>query len=91
MAWCPTQPYSAPYHGLIAPGGENWKDKLTYYRYTSRPVMFEKSIRVTIEQATPTAARTTGPAPPTGTRRSPTPRSRVPALAARLPIYREVL
>lgn len=50
MAWCPTQAYSAPYHGIIASGGENWKGKLTYYRYHIQdPVMFEKSIRVTIE------------------------------------------
>ena len=50
MAWCPTQEYHAPYHGIILPGKDNWKDKITYYRYHIQdPVMFEKSIRVTIE------------------------------------------
>lgn len=49
-AWCPTQEYNAPYHGIILPGGENWKNKITYYRYHIQdPVMFDKSIRVTIE------------------------------------------
>ena len=50
MAWCPTQEYSAPYHGLILGGKDNWKGKISYYRYHIQdPVMFEKSIRVTIE------------------------------------------
>ena len=50
MAWCPTQEYHAPYHGIILPGKDNWKDKITYYRYHIQdPVMFEKSVRVTIE------------------------------------------
>ncbi|MDO4272202.1 MAG: DUF2961 domain-containing protein [Eubacteriales bacterium] len=50
MAWCPTQEYSAPYHGLILGGRDNWKGKISYYRYhITDPVMFEKSIKVTIE------------------------------------------
>lgn len=50
MAWCPQQEYSAPYHGIILGGEDNWKGKITYYRYHVKdPVMFEKSIRVTIE------------------------------------------
>lgn len=50
MAWCPRQEYHAPYHGLILGGDENWKGKITYYRYHIQdPIMFEKSIRVTIE------------------------------------------
>ena len=50
MAWCPTQEYSAPYHGLILGGRDNWKGKITYYRYHIKdPIMFEKSIKVTIE------------------------------------------
>ncbi len=50
MAWCPTQEYNAPYHGLILGGRDNWKGKITYYRYHIQdPVMFEKDIRVTIE------------------------------------------
>ena len=50
MAWCPTQEYSAPYHGLILGGQDNWKGKITYYRYHIQdPIMFEKEIRVTIE------------------------------------------
>ena len=50
MAWCPTQEYSAPYHGLILGGKDNWKGKITYYRYhILDPIIFEKSIKVTIE------------------------------------------
>jgi len=50
MSWCPTQPYSAPYHGLILGGGNNWKGPISYYRYHIQdPVMFETSIKVTIE------------------------------------------
>ncbi len=50
MSWCPQQEYSAPYHGIILGGKENWKGKITYYRYHVRdPISFEKEIRVTIE------------------------------------------
>jgi len=50
MAYCPQQEYNAPYHGLILPGGLNWSGKITMYRYhITDPIMFEKSIRVTIE------------------------------------------
>jgi hypothetical protein len=50
MGWCPTQEYSAPYHGLILGGQDNWKGKITYYRYHIQdPITFEKSIKVTIE------------------------------------------
>ena len=49
-AWCPTQSYSSPYHGIILGGGENWSGKVSFYRYhIEDPVMFSKSIRVTIE------------------------------------------
>ncbi len=50
MAWCPQQEYSAPYHGIILGGKENWKGKITYYRYHVKdPITFDKNIRVTIE------------------------------------------
>ena len=50
LAWCPTQEYSAPYHGLILGGRDNWKGKITYYRYhIEDPILFDKEIRVTIE------------------------------------------
>lgn len=50
MAWCPNQEYQAPYHGLLLSGGERWKGKITYYRYhILDPILFSKSIRVTIE------------------------------------------
>lgn len=50
MAWCPTEEYNALYHGLILSGDKNWKGKITYYRYHIQdPIMFEKSIKVTIE------------------------------------------
>jgi DUF2961 family protein len=35
-AWCPTQIYHAPYHGVIAGGGKNWTDPVTVYGFTSR-------------------------------------------------------
>ena len=50
MAWCPTQNYSAPYHGLILGGEDNWKGKITYYRYHIQdPIVFDKSIKATFE------------------------------------------
>lgn len=49
-AWCPTQTYSAPYHGIIAGGGPNWTEPVTLYRWhIEDPVIFHKHIRVTIE------------------------------------------
>ena len=49
-SWCPTQEYNAPYHGVILPGKENWKGKITYYRYhILDPIPFEKEILVSIE------------------------------------------
>lgn len=48
--WCPSEEYNAPYHGIILPGGRNWAGKITYYRYHIQdPVIFHKSIKVTIE------------------------------------------
>jgi len=49
-AFCPTEKYSAPYHGVIKGGGFNWLGKITYYRYHIQdPIPFEKQILVTIE------------------------------------------
>ncbi|MBE2184381.1 MAG: DUF2961 domain-containing protein [Anaerolineae bacterium] len=49
-AWCPATPYSAPYHGITLPGGPNWSDKISLYRFhIEDPVCFQKSIKVTIE------------------------------------------
>ena len=49
-AWCPTQKYSAPYHGIIAGGGQNWTDPVTLYRFhLEDPSVFKRDIRVTIE------------------------------------------
>ncbi|WP_210418132.1 glycoside hydrolase family 172 protein [Ruania zhangjianzhongii] len=49
-AWCPTQPFSAPYHGLTLPGGENWSGQISTYRFhVEDPVPFTTSIRVSIE------------------------------------------
>jgi hypothetical protein len=49
-AHCPQQEFCAPYHGIILAGGHNWSGKATYYRYhIMDPVMFKKSIKVTIE------------------------------------------
>jgi hypothetical protein len=49
-AWCPQQEFCTPYHGLILGGGPNWSGKISTYRYhILDPIMFEKSIKVTIE------------------------------------------
>lgn len=49
-AWCPAQGYSSPYHGISRPGGLNWTGHITYYRFHIQdPIMFDESIRVTIE------------------------------------------
>ncbi|WP_020673939.1 glycoside hydrolase family 172 protein [Amycolatopsis nigrescens] len=49
-AWCPTQAYHAPYHGITLPGNHNWKGQISLYRFhIEDPVIFERSIRVTIE------------------------------------------
>jgi hypothetical protein len=49
-AWCPTQEYAAPYHGIIAGGGPNWTDPVTLYRFhLEDPAVFRRNIRVTIE------------------------------------------
>lgn len=49
-AFCPTQTYSALYHGVTLGGGENWSDPVSLYRFhIEDPVMFTSSIRVTIE------------------------------------------
>lgn len=49
-AWCPQQEQNTPYHGIILGGGPNWSGKITAYRYHIQdPIMFDKSIKVTIE------------------------------------------
>ena len=49
-AWCPTQEYSAPYHGITMAGERNWAGKIALYRFhVEDPVRFQRSIRVTIE------------------------------------------
>jgi len=52
-AYCPTQEYNAPYHGVILHNGTPewpWKGKQTVYRYhIEDPLRFHKSIKVTIE------------------------------------------
>ncbi len=49
-AWCPTQEKCYPYHGIILAGNKYWSGKVTLYRYhIEDPIIFNKSIRVTIE------------------------------------------
>ena len=49
-AWCPTQEYSSPYHGITMGGEANWWGKVSLYRFhIEDPVRFRRSIRVTIE------------------------------------------
>lgn len=50
MAWCPTQPFAGPYHGMPLVGGPNWSGRWSMYRFhLDDPVHFQRSIRVTIE------------------------------------------
>jgi hypothetical protein len=49
-AWCPTQEYSSPYHGITMPGARNWAGKIALYRFhIDDPIRFQHSIAVTIE------------------------------------------
>ena len=49
-AYCPSEPFSAPYCGLVSGGGENWSGVSTMYRFhVEDPIPFQRSIRVTIE------------------------------------------
>lgn len=49
-AFCPTQEYSSPYSGLIFQENPDWIGKTSLYRYhIEDPIMFDKSIKVTIE------------------------------------------
>ncbi len=49
-AWCPTEEYSSPYHGIVLAGEQNWWGKIALYRFhVEDPVRFRRSIRVTIE------------------------------------------
>jgi hypothetical protein len=52
-AYCPTQEYCSPYHGVTVNSGTKdwpWKGKSSQYRYhVEDPIEFEKSIRVTME------------------------------------------
>jgi len=49
-AWCPQQEECTPYHGITMGGGENWSGKISTYRYhILDPILFNKSIKVTIE------------------------------------------
>ncbi len=52
-AFCPKQEYSAPYHGITVYSGTDdwpWGGKNTMYRFhIEDPIVFKRSIRVTIE------------------------------------------
>ncbi|MBI3977764.1 MAG: DUF2961 domain-containing protein [Chloroflexi bacterium] len=49
-AYCPTQEYSSPFHGVTLGGGRNWHDPVSFYRYhVLAPIRFERNIRVTVE------------------------------------------
>ncbi len=49
-AWCPEVPYAGPYIGLPLAGMPDWLGYTSMYRYhIEDPVLFQKSIRVTIE------------------------------------------
>jgi hypothetical protein len=52
-AFCPTQEYQAPYHGVLLYNGTEqwkWKGKQSVYRYhVEDPIRFRKSILVSIE------------------------------------------
>ena len=52
-AYCPSQEYNAPYHGIILYSGSPdwpWKGKNTVYRYhIEDPIRFKKSVLISIE------------------------------------------
>lgn len=49
-AWCPSESYSSPYHGITLPGGPNWSGEISLYRFhIEDPITFQSSIRVTLE------------------------------------------
>ncbi|MGI8306586.1 glycoside hydrolase family 172 protein [Saccharopolyspora hattusasensis] len=49
-AWCPSQTYHAPHHGITLPGGDNWSGQISLYRFhIEDPIPFRRSIRVSIE------------------------------------------
>jgi hypothetical protein len=52
-AYCPTQEYQAPYHGVLLYSGTDlwkWKGKQSVYRYhIEDPIRFRRSIHVSIE------------------------------------------
>jgi len=52
-AFCPTQEYQAPYHGVLLSNGTEtwkWKGKQSVYRYhVEDPIRFRKSVVVSIE------------------------------------------
>ena len=49
-AWSPTESWTSLYHGIMLDNKSNYKGKHTYYRYHVKdPIMFDKSIKVTIE------------------------------------------
>ncbi|MGH3729076.1 MAG: glycoside hydrolase family 172 protein, partial [Micromonosporaceae bacterium] len=49
-AWCPSESYAAPYHGITLPGGVNWSGEISLYRFhIEDPITFTSSIRVGIE------------------------------------------
>ena len=49
-AWCPSEEFSTPFHGITLGGGKNHSGKISYYRFhIMDPIYFEKSIKVTIE------------------------------------------
>jgi hypothetical protein len=49
-AYCPAEPQSTPYHGIISAGGWNWSGTSTLYRFhIEDPIAFRERIRVTIE------------------------------------------
>jgi len=52
-AFCPTQEFSTPYHGITVNSGDSswpWRGKNSTYRYhIEDPIYFEKSIQVSIE------------------------------------------
>ena len=49
-AWSPTQSFQSDYYGCLIDTDSNFKGKATFYRYHIQdPVMFDESIKVTIE------------------------------------------
>jgi hypothetical protein len=85
-AFCPSQAYAAPYHGITLPGGPNWSGEISLYRFhVEDPIPFERSIRVSIEHGHANKRSDDCSSVAYWYQAAPHPGLRIPPLAERLP------